>query len=880
MKKIFVLLFFLSGFSPAAYSQAGASSDSIPLTRAVSLIHEHYQVDFIYKTEWFDPYKTLMPSGFSGLEHDLGFVLKGLPFSFINYKDIFIIFYKNQEAALNMYDTSYRPAATGPDILYKLDGMVVDVKDETPVIGATVYIPALKKGTVTDINGSFRFNLPAGTYYMQIQSVGYVSQTEKVVIDKDQSKTFFLPKEVHLLNEVVISGKPNENIYETMAGLSRLSVSEMDVQPALMGETDIIKSILMLQGVSTVGEAATGFNVRGGSADQNLVIMDEAPLFNSSHVFGLFSTFNEDMVDQVTLMRSGIPPRYGGRLSSVLEVKTKSNQVNRLAGEGGIGLFASRLTLEVPVIKDHLTILAGGRSLYSDFLLGMINNKSIKNSNAFFYDGNIKMNLKIMKSSQVFYTFYKSYDQFKLPTDTLFRWGSENHSLTYNQLIGKKLAVNLTGVYCKYRYGMSEDMPRIAFDWNAGIDYKEAKVNFFYQPDKSNRIDFGGGTAWYKFIQGSLVPGKESSLYPVKIEDMYGQEKYAYASDEFDLFSFIRIMAGVRYSQFSQTGPGTIHIYQAGVPESRETITGSRVYGKGEKISNDQGLAPRLAVRILINDMNSVKLSYNRQYQYIQQLSNTTGVTPIDLWFPSGAYLRPQMGDQVSLGYFRNFHLNTYEASLEVYYKKLYNQIDYKNGAELLVNPDVESEILQGDGRAFGLEFYVKKNLGRLTGMVSYTYARTLRRMKGPTAEETINDGNYYPAPFDIPNDFKITASYKLNRRWYASGNFVYNTGHPATFPVVKYQDDYIVIAQYSDRNLERIPDYHRLDLSITMKGNNRRNKFLDANWTFTLYNVYARKNAYLIYFKPIPGTEVPQGFKYSFLGTIIPSLSYNFRFL
>ena len=872
-----ILIHVLICYSATVFARVNSSYDSIPLTRSLSEIGNHYNVRIYYKPVWIKDIKTLMPEKYSTLNADLDYVLKGLPFSYTVYMNKYIIIYKDLSALSKNYNSVQTP---GSKISYRLAGRVLDEKDDTPVPGATVYIQELDTGTITFINGSFSFTLPEGNYTFEIKSVGYVVQNVPVQLGSNTTKNFYLPDEVRQLNEVVISGRSIDNVVESSMGISVLNMKSLKVQPALMGEADVIKSLLLLPGVSTVGEAASGFNVRGGSADQNLVIMDEAPLFNTSHVFGLFSSFNQDITDNVTLIRSGIPPRYGGRISSVLDVRTKSDQANRFNGEGGVSLFDSRLLMEIPVIKDKLTLLAGGRSLYSDYLLRLVRNPGIKNSSAFFYDGNLKMNYRLNNSCRLYYSFYSSLDRFHLPTDTAYDWGSQNHSLIFSQLIGKKLAINATGVWANYHYGFEGEISGDPFQWKAGIQYKNAKMEFYYVPGSTNRIDFGASLGWYKFIPGSLETGPSSIISPIEIDDMFADEKSVYINDEFDVFPFLRIMAGVRYSLFSQVGPGTVHLYEDGKPRNANSLIGSEDYVKGEKISENSGFEPRIAIRIKTGSLSSLKLSYNRIYQYIQQISNTAGITPIDLWLPSGVYLKPQQCDQISLGYFRNFNLNTFETSAEVYYKFLENQIDYKNGAELYLNPSVETELLQGIGKAYGIEFYVKKNLGRLTGWISYSWSRSLKKISGNTLEQTINNGMYYPSNYDIPNDFKITANYKVNRRWYLAGNFIYNTGRPVTYPISKFEADDIPVAKFSPRNLERIPDYNRLDLSVTLRGNNRRNKHWDSNWTFTLYNVYGRKNAYSLFFKPVPGTGLPQVYKYTVLGTIIPSLSYNFRFI
>ncbi len=876
---VLILLFFQ--FTGSAKTLYFSAQDSIPLADALAKIESTYHVRIFYKSEWINGIKTLLPGKLTRPVKDLDIILSGTGYTFYNYKEHYFVMYKGSVPGNIKNLSTNRANNNNSNILYRLDGRILSENEESPIIGATIFVQELDTGTITDINGFFRFRLPAGNYTLELKSVGYIQQNENIDLTDNTNKTFYLPTEVKQLNEVVIKGKAEDfNVSDNSMGITTLTSKALKQEPPFMGEVDVIRSLLMLPGVTSVGEAASGFNVRGGSADQNLVILDDAPVFNTSHVFGLFSAFNDDAIEDVTLMRAGIPARYGGRLSSVLDVRTISKQVNRFTGSGGIGLFASRATLEVPLFKDHLTLIAGGRISYSDYLLHLVRNPQVKNSSAFFYDGNIKLNYKISPKSHLQYSYYSSYDKFKLPTDTLYQWGTNNHSLSYNQLVGKKLNISATGVYSGYRYGLLSNDPTSAFTWDAGIDYKEIKIDNLYMPLESNRIEFGAGAEWYNYMPGNLQPGDSSSIIPIRIDNLYSRDIFGYLGDEFDLLPFISVMVGIRYTDYNLLGPAHVNQYEPGIPRSDETITGSVFFGKGKSVQNYEGWEPRFSVRFLLNNKSSIKFSYNRMYQYIQQITNTASVTPIDLWMPSGPYLKPQMADEASIGYFRNFRENTIETSIEFYYKKMENIIDYKDGADLFLNPNVENALLQGIGRAYGVELYARKDFGRMTGFVSYTYSRTLKKIEGPTPDVTVNEGKYYPANYDKPHDFKMTAIYQINRRWSVSGNYVFTSGRPATYPESKYEIDGITIANFGDRNQERIPDYNRLDLSITLHGNNKKNKFWDGSWTFSIYNVYARKNAYSVYFKPIPGTRLPQAYKYSILGTALPSITYNFRFL
>ncbi len=880
MKTVLVLLILiLLNFPVQVRGQAISKTDSISLQQALEKIKSHYDLKILYKPEWIKDMKVFPPGNFSGIEKDMNNVLTGTGLTFYNYKNLYLVLYHGSIAG-STENLPGRHQKNYSNIIYLLSGQVLSEKEETPILGATVFIQELDTGTVTDINGFFRFSIPEGSYSLDIKSVGYIEQHESIALTENTDKKFYLPTEVVQLNEVVVKGKAQDFNVNNLTGVTILSSRSLKEQPPFMGEADVIHGLLMLPGVTSVGEASPGFNVRGGNADENLVLLDGAPIYNNSHVFGLFSGFNNDMVDNVTLLRAGIPARYGGRISSVLDVETYPGQVNRFTGVGGIGLFDSRLALKIPVIKDRLTLVTGGRISYSDYLLHLVNNIQIKNSSAFFYDGNVKMNFKISGQSQVRYSYYSSYDNFRIPFDTLYHWSTVNHSISFNQLIGKKLVVNAEAVLANYNYGLNSDARTSSFTWKAGIADKELRIDSYYQPWKSHRIEFGIGSGWHTYSPGALNPGESSSINRIIIPEMHSRDLSGYAEDEFDLSPSVTIMGGLRYTYYSLLGPGDVNQYEAGLPKSDLTLTGSEHFDKGKSIRNYSSLSPRFSIRFLMNNNSSVKISYNRMYQYIQVITNTAAITPISLWLPSGPYILPQWGDEASIGYFRNFNDNTIETSAEIYFKRMGHIVDYKDGADLFQNPNIENQVLEGKGRAYGIELYAKKDFGRVTGWLSYTYSRSLIQVKGPTPEETINEGKYYPANYDRPNDFKMTAIYRINRRWNISGNFIFSTGRPVTYPSAKYEIDNITIANFGDRNLDRTPDYNRLDLSVTLNGNNKKNKWWEGSWTFSIYNVYARENAYSVFFKPKAGTKLPQAYQYSILGTALPSLTYNFRFL
>ena len=843
-------------------------------------IGARYGVNILGKEEWFEGLHTVDPGVYQGIDRDLLRILRGTGLTFMNYRDYLVIIYIDKSNPGRYQDFS-SGARTYLNRIYRFSGQVLADKDDEPVIGATIYIEELDTGTITDINGYFRLNIPSGKYSVAVKSVGFIDQEIDLELVENIDRIISLPNEIIQLKEVVISESGGDrNISETAMGLFRINMKSLQSQPAFMAETDVVRGLLLLPGVSSAGEAATGFNVRGGNTDQNLVLLDDAPVYNASHIFGMFSVFNQDVIREASLQHSGLSARYGGRVSSVLDVKTKNNIPNRFRGCGGIGLFASRLAFEMPIQKEKISLMAGGRISYSDYLLNYVPNKMISNSSAFFYDTNIKLNFRINKTNYIQYSFFNYFDRFKLPFDTLYDWGTMNHSVQYNRLIGEKMVINLSGSSARYDYGITGNGRRMEFNWAAGVHQEDVKADIYYAPGNIHTIELGGGMTWYTFLPGNLTGGENSAVLPVDLENERGREYFAYIGDELSIIKSLRVSAGLRYSNYGYLGPQTVYEYDPEVPRDEETITGSVSYARGKEIVVYDGWEPRLSMRWSFGNLSSAKASLSRMYQYMHLVSNSLAVSPVDLWKACDPYILPLRADQVSLGYFRNFNNNSIETSVEIYYKRMEGIVDYKDGAELFLNPYVDAGLLQGKGRAYGVELLFKKNAGRITGWASYTFSRTERKVSGQSFSETINGGKYYPSNYDKPNDLKLAVNYQVNRRWSLAGNFVYNTGKPATYPQSKYLVDNFVIANYGARNHQRIPDYHRLDFSVNLKGNHKKNKFWEGGWTFSVYNVYGRNNAYSIYFKPIAGSRLPQAYKYSLLGSAFPAITYNFNFL
>ena len=766
-----------------------------------------------------------------------------------------------------------------------LSGTVTDSETGETLPGAAIYIPDLQSGTVTNQDGIYRLELPQGHYRLEVKFLGY--ETEIVDLDLKSNKTLniSLTSDEMLLGEIEITGEAaNSNVSSIEMGVNRIDAKTIKEIPAFLGEPDIVRSILLLPGVTTVGEGATGFNVRGGNIDQNLVLVDQAPIFSSSHLFGFFSVFNTDAVEDVTLYRGGIPARYGSRLSSVLDIHQRSGNMDHFSANGGVGLVFSRLTLETPIVKDKLSVIVSGRRSYVDVFFPLVSDE-LSDSRVFFYDLNGKLTYVINENNRLFLSAYTGDDVFQFGKDFRIRWGSKFASLRYNHIFGSKLVSDLSLIRSDYRYTLGIPEGTQAFDFRSGIQSWQLKSRFTYRPGPRHTVEFGGDGGYYSFNPGETKSLGEESFF---VDNSFRKENAiqlaAFVADEFSLTDNVTLMAGLRYSHFLNIGPQLIYTYAGNDPVQNPTPLDSISYGSGEVISQYGNFEPRLALNYTLNPAMSIKVGYNRMAQYMHLVSNTTSATPFDLWTPAGKYVKPATADQISAGWFQNFKENTYEFSAEVYYKRFTDLLDYKNGAQLLLNPTLETELKSGNGRAYGLEVQVKKNGGRLNGWVSYTLSRSELKVPG------INNGEYYPSNYNKLHDLSVVSNYELNERWKVSAVFSYMSGRPITYPDSRYVYQGVVIPNYSNRNGANIPDYHRLDLSATFQTNPDNGKKLlflikkprgwTSSWTFSLYNVYARKNAYSIYFKQDADNPArTDAYQLTILGTVIPGISYNFSF-
>jgi len=760
-----------------------------------------------------------------------------------------------------------------------LAGYVRDIKTGEAIIGAAIYIDNPPIGVTTDQFGYYSFTLPRGRHSLKITSVGMKDTKRQIMLYSDGKLNVELQEFIASLKAVTVISEKNSNIKGLQMGVERMNIKTIKQVPVVFGEADVLRAVLSLPGVTSVGEASTGFNVRGGSADQNLVLFNDATIYNPSHFFGFFSAFNPDVVKDVELYKSSIPEKYGGRLASVLDITSRDGNKKKFSGAGGIGPLTTRLALEGPIVKDKTTFILGGRTTYSDWLLKTIPNQDYSNSSASFYDVNLRISHEINAKNNIYLTGYFSNDQFRLNNDTLYKYRNKNANIKWRHNVNNKFYGILTAGYDGYEYSISsQHNPVNAYKLAFDINQTNARLDFAFSPNATHSIDFGINSIYYQLHPGSFTPfGDKSLVIPDHVQAEQGLESAAYLGDKFAISPRLSLNAGIRYSIFNYLGAHNVYQYAPGVPRQEGTIIDTASYAKNKNIKTYQGPEYRVALRYSVSDNASLKLSYNTLRQYIHLLSNTTTISPTDIWKLSDPNIRPQTGEQFSLGYYQNFKSNTIETSVEVYYKRMHNYLDYKSGGVLVMNHHIETDVLTTRGKEYGVELMIKKLSGKLNGWISYTYSRTLLQQDDPLAGETINHGDYYPANFDKPHNLNFIGNYRVNHRFSISLNVVYSTGRPITLPIAIYDLGGSQRVYYSDRNQYRIPDYFRTDLSMNIEGNHKIKKLKHSSWTIGVYNLTARKNPYSIYFTEENG--IIKGYKLSIFGTAIGFITYNFRF-
>ncbi|NNM94750.1 MAG: TonB-dependent receptor [Bacteroidia bacterium] len=750
---------------------------------------------------------------------------------------------------------------------YSISGTIKDSATGETSIGTIVSVKELPgTGVSANVYGFYSLTLPEGKYTLIYSLLGYKPDSLKVTLDRNIKLNIRLAAAGNSLKEVRIGAeKANSNVTNVQTGMVQLDVKQIADIPVLFGERDVLKTMQLLPGVLSAGDGNSGFYVRGGASDQNLILLDDATVYNATHLLGFFSIFNSDAINTVTLYKSGMPAQYGGRLSSVEDVIMNEGNDQEYHASGGIGLISSRLNFEGPIKKGKGSFLIAGRRTYADLFLKLSNNPTLRNSSLYFYDLNLKANYTLGDKDRVYLSGYFGKDV--LVADNIFgiNWGNATGTFRWNHIFNPKLFCNTSVIFSNYNYNINLNAAGYNFGIASTIRDIGLKEEFEYFPDNKNKVHFGFSSTYHTILPGSFT-SSNSTFNSLTVQTRYALENAIYASDEIKISSRISAMAGLRLTSFSELGPGTFYTYN---PDG--STADSAKYSAGQIVKTYINPEPRADVTYLLNEESSLKASYDRNVQNLHLLSNSTSETPTDLWIPSSNNVQPEIADQFSIGYYRNFQNNNYEFSVETYYKILQNQIDYKNGAQLLLNQSVESELLYGSGRAYGVELYLKKKFGKFTGWISYTYSHVFLQILG------INNGSPYPARQDIPNDLALVGIYKLNDRWTFSATFVYNTGYPVTFPSGKYQVNGNTEFYYTSRNGYRMPDYDRMDVSVTYECKKR--KRWQGEWALSVYNVYDRWNAYTITFQTNPDNPQETQAVLTALFGIIPSVSYNFKF-
>ena len=766
---------------------------------------------------------------------------------------------------------------------FTISGYITDYESGETLIGATALVKELGNGAVSNEYGFYSISVPEGSYTLEFSYIGFGNIIKSVSLSANYKLDVELGEMKNELAEVVVTAKEEDsNVREVSMSVNKLDITTIKSMPTLLGEVEIIRSLQLLPGVNSVGEGATGFNVRGGSIDQNLILLDEAPVYNSSHLFGFFSVFNPDAVKDVKLYKGGIPSRYGGRLSSILDVRMKEGNKKKLNINGGVGFIFSRLSVEAPIIKDKSSLIVAARRSYIDVLAKPFLSESLNGSELNFYDLTLKTNYDINDKNRLFISGYFGRDNFGFGDQAGFNWGNKTGTIRWNHLFSERLFSNLTFYFSDYDYQIKfGDDSQNKFDWNASIQNIGVKPEFSFFLKPGNLLKFGGQSILYTFDPGNAVGVSEGEERDFSLPQKYAMENAVYVENEIDITTTIKANYGLRLSSFTYLGKGTAYEYADGIPGERRYATSATEYDDWESIKTYYNFEPRLSLQMQLSSNNSIKASYNRTTQYIHLVSNTTAATPVDIWTPSTNNIRPSTADQVAFGYFQNLNDNTYELSAEVYYKTMNNLVDYIDGADLLLNQFIEGDLIEGEGRAYGIELMAKKTKGKFNGWLSYTLARTERQTPG------INGGEWYASRFDQLHNLSLTGFYEINDRWTTSANFAFNTGSPTTFPTTRYTIQGFVVPHNANevRNNVRLPNYHRLDLSITRKGKIKEGKRWTGDWVFSVYNVYNRKNAFSIFFAqedgriPIGSSVNTDAYRLSVIGSFIPSVSYNFKF-
>jgi hypothetical protein len=760
-----------------------------------------------------------------------------------------------------------------------LQGQIVDWNTNEPLPFAGIQVNDSLFSQVSNQQGEFSLSIPQGLYFIKFTYLGYQEKVLDLEATADGNLKIEMEKQLIELDDIVVEATQNKDLAVTSIGKSVINMKELKRVPAFLGEADMVKQVQVQAGVTTVGEAATGFNVRGGSVDQNLILLDGLPIFNSSHVFGFLTSINPDAVSDVTFYKGGISARYGGRASSVLDIKTKDGNYEAWKVKAGIGLVTSNITANGP-INDATSLTASARSTYSNWLVRSIrtNYADLRESSVFFYDASLKLTHLYSDKTKLSVTTYSSQDSFSISGDSTFQWSNFQASAKLDHQFSAELGSEFTLGQSIYKYKIINEDVRTASELAFQIATTTANADFHYDQG-AHVINFGLQIAYYQFDPGRFKPNSGvSNAATISLDQQFALETALYIADEWTVNKKLFVEAGLRLPTFVSFGAATVNTYTENSRRSISDVNGILNFDKGEVIKSYVNLEPRLSARLLLNESSSLKIGYNRIFQYLHLVTNTAAATPQDIWQPSGYYFKPQRSDQISIGYSKEIQNKKYGITTEAYYKVLKNALDFKDGARLILNPNLETELLQGDGLSYGFETSVFKNEGRITGNINYTYSRAFRQINSTIPGRSINNGRRYSANFDQPHIVNLSWRYDLTTRHFFTGAFTYHTGRPVTIPLSAFNIEDQTVAFFSERNGYRIPDYHRLDLALVIEGNHKKTNRIKGTWVISVYNAYGRKNPYSVFFRN-SGLGVPVPFQLSIIGTAFPSISYNLEF-
>jgi len=760
-----------------------------------------------------------------------------------------------------------------------LTGKVVHMSDGTPLIGATVYILEREQGAVTDVNGNFRMTLPAGKYTMVIDHMAMKEERYGLNMRSDGEVFVALQEKRIEIEEIMIVDKRRDNVEGIQMGFEHLSAKFLKEIPVVMGEKDILKVAEMLPGVQNAGEGTSGFNVRGGTADQNMFYINKLPIYNTAHLFGFFTAFSQDVVSDFSLYKNNIPAKYGGRIASVFEINTREGDLEEFSARGGISPVTGHVAVEGPLVRDKVTYVASFRSTYSDWLLNRIEDEDIRNSNAAFYDGTFAINSKLNKDNELKLFFYRSSDEFSLASKNDYSYQNTGASATWESRVTDSLGFNLSFAMSDYGFmNIDRNNPTESFVQDYNIGHYETRADFTYTRFKNQRIEFGVTNVWYDLNRGNILPfGEESRRQPVNLGKELGTENSVYLSDEIEVHPRLTLLLGFRYSLYWYLGPASVNLYKEGEPMDAYSVTGTRDFAPWETVTTRQGFEPRAAMNFRLSNNSSVKASYNRLNQYLFMLSNTIAISPTDQWKLTDYHLAPPRADQLSVGFYKDFDDAGINFSVEAYRKWINNVVEYRDWVDFISGDPVEMQVLEGVQRVNGVELILRKTTRDLTGWISYAYSRSVMTVDGPGEGFDINGGIPYPSNYDRPHSFNLVANYRMSRRLSFSSNVVYSSGRPTTLPVAIYYIENQQQLYYSARNSYRLPDYFRVDLSINLEGNLKSKKIAHSFWMLSVYNLTGRTNAYSVFYEARNGNI--RGYKLSVFGRPIITLSYNLKF-